>query len=96
MELRDALNMAERCTMARESLGTSSSTVRLLWEDNSSRAWTEREELAEIVACGVRTDLGIDADGSSQSYDEGGMENEGEDHVSKSRKVEKRRLHKHK
>ena len=67
-----------------------------MWEDNSSRAWTKKEELAEIVACCVRTDLGIDDEGLSRSYDEGGMENAGEDHVSKSRKVEKRRLHKQK
>ena len=53
----------------------------------------ELAELAEIVACRVRTILGIDDEGSSQSYDEGGMENDGEGHVSKSRKVEKRRLH---
>ena len=66
----------------------------LMWEDNSSRAWTERSKLAEMVACRVRTGLGIDDDGSSRSYDEGGMENEGEGHVSKSRKVGKRRLHK--
>ena len=69
---------------------------QLMWEDTSSRAWTEKEELAEIVACRVRTDLGIDDEGSSRSYDEldeGGMENEGEDRVSKSRKIEKRRLH---
>ena len=48
---------------------------------------------AETVFCRVRTDLGIDGEGSSRSYDEGGMENEGEDRVSKSRKIEKRRLH---
>ena len=41
---------------------------RLMWEDNSSRAWTEKEELAEIVACRVRTDLGIDDEGSSRSW----------------------------
>ena len=38
---------------------------RLMWEDNSSRAWTEKEELAEIVACRVCTDLGIDDEGLS-------------------------------
>ena len=69
---------------------------RLMWEDNSSRAWTEKEELAEIVACRVRTDLGLDEDGSSKSYDDDGMENADDDHVSKSRKIEKRRLHKQK
>ena len=69
---------------------------RLMWEDNSSRAWSEKEELAEIVACRVRTDLGLDEDGSSKSYDDDGMENADEDHVSKSRRIEKRRLHKQK
>ena len=64
-----------------------------VYEDNSSRAWTE---LAEIVACRVRTDLGIDGEGSSRSYADGGMVNDGEDHVSKSRTVQKRRLHKQK
>ena len=67
-----------------------------MWGDGASRAWTEKEELAEVVACRARTDLGIDGEGSSRSYDAGGMGNEGEDHVSKSRKVEKRRLHKQK
>lgn len=61
-----------------------------MWEDTSSRAWTEKEELAEVVACRVRTDLGIDDEGSSRSCDEGGMDNEGEGHVSKSHKVAKR------
>ena len=40
----------------------------------------------------VRSDQGIEGEGSSRSYDEGGnlgMENDGEDHVSKSRKREK-------
>jgi hypothetical protein len=71
---------------------------RLMWEDNTSRAWTEKEELADIVAFRVRTDLGLDEEGSSRSYDDGDVENAGEDHdiVSKSRKVEKRRLHKQK
>ena len=72
---------------------------RLMWDDDSLRAWspwTEKEELAGIVACRVHTDLGIDDERSSQSYNEGGMDNEGKDHVSKSRKVEKRRLHKQK
>ena len=50
--------------------------------------------LADVVACRVRTDLGIGDAGSSRSYDEGVMENEGEDRVSKSRKIKKRRLHK--
>ena len=51
-----------------------------MWEDNSSRAWTEKEELADIVACRVRPDLGLDEEGSSRS-DDGGMDNAGEDHV---------------
>ena len=67
-----------------------------MWEDNSSRAWTEKEELADIVACRVCTNLGLDEEGSSRSYGDGGMENAGEDHVSKSRRLEKRRLHKQK
>ena len=49
-----------------------------------------------MVSCRVRTDLGIDGEGSSRSYDEGGMGNEGEGRVSKSRKIAKRRLHKQK
>ena len=69
---------------------------RLMWEDSSAHAWTEKEELADLVADKVRSDLGIDGEGSSRSYDEGGMENDDEDHVSKSRKLEKRRMHKQK
>ena len=65
-----------------------------MWEDNSLRAWTEKEELADIVACRVRTDLGLDEEGSSRSYDDDGMESADEAHVSKSRRLEKRRLHK--
>ena len=62
-----------------------------MWEDTSSRAWMEKEKLAEIVACKVRTDLGVEDEGSSRLYDEGDMEHNDEDHdiVSKSRKVEK-------
>ena len=62
-------------------------------EDSSSHAcqWMEKdpEELADLdlVADKVRTDLGIDGEGSSRSYDDGGMENDDEDHVSKSRKL---------
>ena len=61
-----------------------------LWEDSSSHAWTEKEELADLVAGKVRSDLGIDGEGSSRSYDVGGMKNDDEDHaiVSKSRKLE--------
>ena len=70
--------------------------TRLVWEDNSSRAWTEKQELADIVVCRVRTDLGLDEEGSSRSYDDGDMETAGEDHVPKSHNVEKRRLHKQK
>ena len=69
---------------------------RLMWEDSSSYTSTEKEELADLVADKVRSDLGIEGEGSSRSYDEGGMENEGEDHVAKSRKLEKRRIHKQK
>ena len=57
-----------------------------MWKDNSLRSWTEKEGLAEIVACRVRTNLGIDDEGSTRPYDDGGMDNEGEDHVSKSRR----------
>ena len=53
---------------------------RLIWEDNSTHAWTEKEGLVNLVAGKFRTTMGIDDDGSSQSYDEGGMENDGEDH----------------
>ena len=67
-----------------------------MWEDTSSLAWTEKEELAEIVSCRVRTDLGIEDEGSSRSYDAGGMGHEDDGHVSKSRKREKRRIHKQK
>ena len=67
-----------------------------MWEDSSSHAWPEKEELADLVADKVRSDLGIEGEGSSRSYDEGGMENEGETHVSKSRKLEKRQIHKQK
>ena len=57
----------------------------LMWEDSSSHAWTEKERPADLVADKVRSDLGIDGEGSSRSYDEGGTENDDEDHVSKSR-----------
>ena len=67
-----------------------------MWEDSSSRAWTEKEDLADIVACRVCTDLGLDEEGSSRSYDDGGMENADEAHVSKLRRLEKRRLPKQK
>ena len=45
---------------------------RLMWEDSSSHAWTEKEELADLVTDKVRSDLGIECEGSSRSYDEGG------------------------
>ena len=67
-----------------------------MWENSSSHAWAEKEELADLVDDKVHTDLGIDGEGSSRSYDEGGMENDYEDHLSKSRKLEKRRIHKQK
>ena len=69
-----------------------------MWEDSSSHAWTEKEELADLVAGKARSDLCIDDDGSSRSYDEGDMENDDGDHdiVSKSRNLEKRRIHKQK
>ena len=68
----------------------------LMWEDSSSHAWSEKEELANLVVSKVRSDLGIEDEVSSRSYDEGGMKNDDGDHdiVTKSRKVEKRRLHK--
>ena len=50
----------------------------LMWEDSSSYAWTEKGELADLVAGKVRTDLGIAGEGSSRSYDAGGMENNDE------------------
>ena len=65
-----------------------------MWQDSSSHAWTEKEELADLVADKVRSDLGIAGEGSSRSYDEGGMENDDADNVSKSHKLEKRRIHK--
>ena len=55
----------------------------LMWEDSPSHALAEKEDLAGLVADKVRSDLGIEGEGSSRSYDEGGMENDGEDHVSK-------------
>ena len=58
--------------------------------------WTEKKELADLVTDKVRSDLGIEGEGSSRPYDEGGMKNDDEDHVSKSRKLEKRRIHKQK
>ena len=67
-----------------------------MWEDSSSHAWTKKEELADLVAEKAHSDLGIDGEVSSRSYDEGGMENDDEGHVSKSRKLEKRRIHKQK
>ena len=65
-----------------------------MWEDSSSHARSEKETLANLVASKVRSDLCIADENSSISYDEGGVEHEDGDHVSKSRKVEKRRLHK--
>ena len=69
---------------------------RLMWEDGSPHAWTEKEDLADLVADKVRSDLGIGGEDSSRSYDEGGIENDDEDHVSKSHKLEKQRIHKQK
>ena len=72
----------------------------LMWENSSSHAWSVKEELANLVVSKVRSDLGIEdelevrVEDSSRSYDEGGVEHEDGDHVSKSRKVEKRHLHK--
>ena len=69
-----------------------------MWEDSSLQChvWSEKEELANRVVSKFRTDLGIGGEDSSKSYDEGGVEHDDGDHdiVSKSRKVEKRRLHK--
>ena len=58
---------------------------------SSSHAWTEKEELADLVDGKVRSDLIINNEGSSRLYDEGGMEDDdnGNDIVSKSRKSEK-------
>ena len=55
-----------------------------------------KEELADLVADKVRSDRGIEGEGSSRSYAEGGMESDDEGHVPKSRKLEKRRIHKQK
>ena len=56
----------------------------------------EKEELAGIVSCRARTDLGIEDEGSSRSYDEDGMAHEDDNHVSKYRALEKRRINKQK
>ena len=55
-----------------------------MWEDRSSHACTEKREFADLVDGKIRIDLGIDDEGSSQSYDEGGMANKGDHHVPKS------------
>ena len=52
------------------------------------------EELANLVVSKVHTDLGIEDEDSSRSYDEGAVDPDDGNHVSKSCKVEKRRLHK--
>ena len=96
MEPWDTLSLPERKRQSSKGESPDQFLDRLMWEDNSSRAWTEKEELADIVACRVRTDLGLDEGGSSRSYDDGGLENADETHVSKSRRLEKRRLHKQK
>ena len=41
---------------------------RLVWED-SSHAWSEKGELANLVVSKVRSDLGITDEDSSRSYD---------------------------
>ena len=72
---------------------------RLMWEGSSPHAWTEKEEFADLVADKVRSDLGIndELEGSSRSYDVRGWHgNDDDGHVSKSRKLEKRRIHKQK
>ena len=61
---------------------------RLMRGDTSPRALTEKEELVEVVASRVCTRRSIDDEGSSRSHDEGGLNNEGEDRVSKSCKIE--------
>ena len=86
----------EAAKASRVSLGTSSSTGLCGKITHHEPAWTEKEELADIVACSVRTDLGLDEEGSSRSYDDGGMENAGETHVSKSRRLENLRLYRQK
>ena len=70
---------------------------RLMREDSSSHAWSEKEELANLVVSKVHADLGIEDQDSSRSYDDGGVDHDDGGHVSKSRKVTKvetRRLHK--
>ena len=37
---------------------------RLMWEDSSSHAWTEKEELADLVGDKVRSDLYLSALGN--------------------------------
>ena len=54
-----------------------------MWEDSSSHAWSEKEELDNLVVSKVRSDLGIEDGDSSRSYYEGGVEHKGGDHVSK-------------
>ena len=46
----------------------------LMWEGSSSHAWSEKEEFANLVVSKVRSDLGIEDEDSSRSYDEGGVE----------------------
>ena len=49
---------------------------RLMWEDSSPHAWSEKEELANLVVSKVRSDLGIEDEDSLRSYDERGVEHE--------------------
>ena len=37
-----------------------------MWEDTTSRAWSEKEDVANLVVSKVRTDLGIEDEGSSR------------------------------
>ena len=53
-----------------------------MWEEMTYHAWSEKEELANLVVSKVRTNLGMDDEGSPQSYDEEGMSYDGKNHVS--------------
>ena len=73
-----------------------------MWEDSPAHAWSEKGELFDLVTDKVRTGLGIDDEGSSRSYDEGSMEHKDVTKTTtiiimpKSRKLEKRQIHKQK
>ena len=46
-----------------------------MWKDSLSHAWSEKEELVNLVVSKVRCELGIEDKDSSGSYDEGGVDN---------------------